>query len=136
MKRLFQSFLLMSQFACDSSTGPERVESTLDFGIQRPQTEPAFLVTPSEDAIHIRGYFEELCTGYTAQSRATLENGVLKVTISGRHPDACHPAITSIGYEATVTAPRSFASLVVVHEWKGTNMPADTVYTLAFLDPD
>lgn len=108
--------------ACSDATGP-RSGPTVDlaFGIQRLQTEPAFVVSDGDGAVTIRGYFQAPCSGYQASAEADVSRGVLTVRLIGTQNGPCFAAIQSIGYEVTVrNLPPASYHLLVVHEIAGS----------------
>lgn len=90
---------------CPDSTGPtEELAVDFAFGIDRPQTEPAFVVNPGTGEITIRGYYETLCSGYSATVRAYTTDNRLTLYVYGRQPDGCRHVISTVGYQAIIRA--------------------------------
>lgn len=56
--------------ACDDPVAPTPAEVDLAFAIQRPQTEPRFLVTEAGGEVTVRGYMLTPCLGYKARAEA------------------------------------------------------------------
>ena len=136
MKRIALLFLIPFAFACESSTDSgEPVDVAFDFGIQRPQIEPAFMVQSTDDGdVIVRGYYEALCTPYLADAKSRLDGNVLILTVTGRASDACHHAITPIGYQARVDGVADdIATVRVMHEWKNTGRAPENVFEFGVL---
>lgn len=88
---------------CPDSTGPtEELAVDFEFGINRLQTEPAFVLNPGTGEITIRGYLETQCTPYSASARAELTDNHITLDVRGRQPDGCRQEIGAVGYQATI----------------------------------
>lgn len=109
--------------ACPDSTGPtESLEVDFAFGINRLQTEPAFVVNPGTGEITLRGYFEAPCTPYSATARAHVTDNHITLNVYGREPDACRHAIGAVGYQATLRAiPAGTYEVNVIHNYPISN---------------
>jgi hypothetical protein len=105
--------------ACPPTTGPtEELDVDLRWGIERLQTEPAFVVEPGTGEIVIRGYFETPCTPYAARAVADLTDNHVSLVLYARQPEGCRQAIDTVGYEATIhgVPPRTY-TLFVSHTY-------------------
>jgi hypothetical protein len=132
MKSITLLILLGATVACESTSAPATAPQVdLAFGIHRLGVEPAFVVQRQNGDIVIRGYFEALCSPYTAEARSELQDGTLTLTVIGEHPVACWPAIVALGYQATIRdVPLGHRRLQIVHQWKNVNRQSETVFTV------
>jgi hypothetical protein len=115
--------------ACSDATGATRQRVDLDFGIQRLQTEPAFVVSDGGGEVKIRGYFQAPCSAYEADADAIASQGVLTVRVTASYTGApCLDVVASIGYEANVRdVPSGTYRLRVVHAVVGSSQPGQVV---------
>jgi hypothetical protein len=95
----------------------------LDFGIQRLQTEPAFVVSDGNGEVKIRGTFRAPCTSYRGDADATVSPGVLTVRLTASNTGIpCLEVLTDFGYEANVRdVPSGTYRLRVVHAVAGSS---------------
>ena len=115
---------------CEPTTEPVRTP-TLDFtfGVHRLAVEPPFLVESTGDALVVRGTYETLTSGYTAEASASLTAGVLELRVVGTQPESNHPVVTPTGYEARIHgASRPPNRLRIVHEYRGINRAPTVVF--------
>ena len=106
--------------ACPETTGPtEKLEVDLEFGIDRPQTEPAFVVEAGTGEIIVRGNFEAACRPYSASVRADVTDGDLGLHVYAHQPtDGCRQVLDTAGYQAIIRdVPAGTYSLFVFHEY-------------------
>lgn len=90
---------------CPPTTGPtEELEVEFAWGIDRPQTEPEFVVEPGTGEITLRGSYETPCSGYTAIGRAETTDNHITLNVYGRQPDGCRQAVGTVGYQAKIRA--------------------------------
>lgn len=108
---------------CPATTGPtEKLDVDFEWGINRLQTEPAFVVNPRTGEITIRGYYETPCGGYSAIGRAETTDNHLTLYVYGRQPDPCPREIGSVGYQATIRAvPPGTYDVSVAHNYPISN---------------
>jgi hypothetical protein len=107
VRSLRQSFALLFAglvAACGDATGPGSVKDVdLDFGIQRIETEPAFVVSDVNGEVKIRGTFEAPCASFRGDAEAVESGGVLTVRLTATNTGIpCLDVLASIGYEANV----------------------------------
>jgi hypothetical protein len=128
--RLSLALLFAGVFAaCSDTTGvPDGRRVDLEFGIERLQTEPAFVVSDGNGELKIRGYFHAPCSGYVADAEAIVAAGVILVRVAATPHGFCFGAIADIGYEATVHDLSSGSyRLRVVHTLPGSTQPGEVV---------
>lgn len=115
--------------ACSDATGAMRQRVDLEFGIQRLQTEPAFVVSDGNSEVKIRGYFQAPCSAYEADADAIASQGVLTVRLTASYTGApCLDVLASIGYEANVRdVPSGTYRLRVVHAIEGGTRAGELV---------
>lgn len=107
--------------ACDDATGSQQAAVDFAFDIQRPPTEPEFLVSDGTGQVTVRGNFSTPCVAYHARAEASRSSGTLEVRIIGVDPGPCFDAIGNYGYQATVrNLPSGDYRLRVVHAWPAT----------------
>ena len=104
---------------CPATTGPtEELDVDFEWGINRLQTEPAFVVNPGTGEVTLRGNYETPCSGYTAVGRAQTTDNHLVLYVNGRQPDGCRQAVGSVGYQATIRAiPPGTYAVSVAHNY-------------------
>lgn len=98
------AFLAACADPTESTGRTEELEVALEFDIKRLQTEPAFVVNAGTGEITIRGYYVEMCGGYTGTARAELTDNRLTLYVHGIQPSGCRQSIESVGYQATIRA--------------------------------
>lgn len=112
--------LLLS--ACGDPSGPTPAQVDLAFGIQRPQTEPSFLVSEGDGEVTVRGYLGTPCLGYNARAEAERSSRTVELRIVAIDPGGCLTAIGNYGYQATVRGlPAGDYRLRVVHVYPGSD---------------
>lgn len=117
--------------ACGDATGSQPADVDFVFDIERPQTEPEFLVSQGAGAVTVRGNLATPCVGYNARAEARHSAGTLEVRIIAVNPGLCFHALGNYGYQATVrNLPYGDYRLRVVHAWPDTGWrtiePVDT----------
>lgn len=122
--------LLVLGTACQSLIEPHKeVPVKFAYGIHRLQTEPAFMVDTSADAVVVRGYLLAPCQPYNASASAEVVEKTLMLRVIGKATGDCpQDVVSSVGYQAALrTAPSAYTHLRVVHEWRDANWPTETV---------
>jgi hypothetical protein len=113
---------------CDDATAPQPAAVDLAFDIERPQTEPPFLVSDGDGQVTVRGTLRTPCIGYTARAAAKRVLRTVEVRIIGINPGLCFHALGNYGYQATVRGlPAGEYHLRVVHTWPETGWGTDQV---------
>ena len=118
---------------CSSATDPAAdAEVEFTFGIQRLAIEPAFMVESIGGDVVVRGTYEALTSGYTAEASADLSAGTIELRVVGTQPDNNHPVVVATGYEATVRGVSPGRTHIrVIHEYRGVNRPPAVVFEQA-----
>ena len=115
---------------CSSTTDPATYPAVeFTFGVDRLAIEPAFLVESVGDDLIVRGTYEALTSGYTAEASADLSAGTLELRVVGTQPSDNRPVIGAIGYEAKVSGVSPGPLHVrVIHEYRGVSRPPTVVF--------
>lgn len=107
---------------CPETTGPtEKLAVDLEFGIDRPQTEPAFVVEPGTGEITVRGNFEAPCS-LSASAGADVTDDDLSLRVYPHQPrDGCRQVLDTVGYQAVIRGiPAGTYMLSIFHEYPGS----------------
>lgn len=104
---------------CPPTTGPtEELEADFEWGINRLQTEPAFVVNSGTGEITLRGYFETPCTPFSAIARAEVTDNHITLTVYARQPEGCRQVLGTVGYQAIIRGvPAGTYALFVSHTY-------------------